>query len=258
MSEDILVERDGAVTTITLNRPQSRNAINLGMYKEIPKIAASVDADPAVKVVVLRGAGTKAFAAGADIHEFEEVRGDAESARSYNEYVAAAEHALEGIAKPTIAMVHGFCIGGGCGLALTCDFRFGDTNARFGITPAKLGLVYSLESTKRLVDLVGPAQAKWILFSGLHIDADRALRVGLVEAVHDPDTLESATTEFAATLVSRAQFSVRSTKEIIRRITAGQAEEDDHTRHLRNSSFDTADYAEGVRAFMEKRAPRFA
>lgn len=257
MAEDLLVQRDGAVATVTLNRPQSRNAINLGTYQEIPKVAKSVDADPAIKVVVLRGAGTKAFAAGADIHEFEEVRGDAESARAYNEYVAAAEHALEGISKPTIAMVHGFCIGGGCGLALTCDFRFSDTNARFGITPAKLGLVYSLESTKRLVDLVGQAQAKWILFSGLHIDADRALRVGLVEAVYAPDALETATAEFAATLASRAQYSVRSTKEIIRRITAGQVEEDDHTRHLRNSSFDTADYAEGVRAFVEKRAPQF-
>lgn len=258
MADDILLSYDGAVATVTLNRPASRNAINLGMYRELPKVAAAVDADPAIKVVVLRGAGTKAFAAGADIHEFQEVRGDADSARSYNDYVAAAEHALESIAKPTIAMVHGFCIGGGCGLALACDLRFSDTNGRFAITPAKLGLVYSLESTKRLVDLVGPAQAKWILFSGLHLDAERALGVGLVESVHSPEELEAATTDFAATLASRAQYSVRATKEIVRRITAGQVSEDDHTRDLRNSSFDTADYAEGVRAFVEKRPPRFA
>ncbi|WP_449353801.1 enoyl-CoA hydratase-related protein [Allosalinactinospora lopnorensis] len=230
----------------------------MGMYRELPKLVESVDSDPNVKVLVVRGAGTKAFASGADIHEFREVRGDAESARSYNEHVAAAEHALERMTKPSIAMVHGYCIGGGCGLALACDLRLSDYEGRFGITPAKLGLVYSLESTKRLVDLVGPAQAKWILFSGLRVDAERALRIGLVDSLHTSEELESATSEFASTLASRAQFSVTATKEIVRRISAGQAEDDRETTQLRNSSFDTDDYAEGVRAFLEKRAPKFA
>ncbi|RNL86073.1 enoyl-CoA hydratase/isomerase family protein [Halostreptopolyspora alba] len=258
MSEDLRIDREGAVATLTINRPDSRNAISLGMYQELPTLVKSVDEDPNVKVLVVRGAGTKAFAAGADIGEFAEVRGDAESARSYNEHVAAAEHALEGMTKPSIAMVHGFCIGGGCGLALACDLRLSDHKGRFGITPAKLGLVYSLESTKRLVDLVGPAQAKWILFSGMHVDAERALRIGLVDSLHDPDELESATIEFAHTIASRAQYSVRATKEIVRRISAGQTEDDEATTDLRNSSFDTEDYAEGVRAFLEKRSPNFA
>ncbi|PSK91836.1 enoyl-CoA hydratase/carnithine racemase [Murinocardiopsis flavida] len=257
MSDDLHVERSGAVVTLTLNRPESRNAIRLSMYRELPSLLAGIDADPTVKVLVVRGAGTRSFAAGADITEFRDVRADAESARSYNEQVAAAERALDGMGKPTIAMVHGYCIGGGCGLALACDLRFSDTGARFAITPAKLGLVYSLESTKRLVDLVGPAQAKWILFSGQQVDADRALATGLTDMVADTAELAEQTYAFAELVAARAQFSVRAAKDIVRRIVGGQTDDDEATTLLRNSSFDTEDYAEGVRAFLEKRPPRF-
>lgn len=257
MSDDLHVERSGPVATLTLNRPDSRNAIRLSMYRELPSLLSGIDADPSVKVLVVRGAGTKSFAAGADISEFRDVRADAESARSYNEQVAAAERALDGMSKPTIAMVHGYCIGGGCGLALACDLRFGDTNARFAITPAKLGLVYSLESTKRLVDVVGPAQAKWILFSGQQLDAERALATGLADMVADPGELAERTYAFAELVGQRAQFSVRAAKDIVRRIVGGQVDDDEATAQLRNSSFDTEDYAEGVRAFLEKRPPRF-
>jgi enoyl-CoA hydratase/carnithine racemase len=257
MSDELRLERAGAVATLVLNRPDSHNAIKLGMYEELPALLEKVDADPAVKVLVLRGAGGKAFASGADISEFKEVRGDAASARVYNERVAAAERALEGLRKPTIAMIHGYCIGGGCGLALACDLRFADDRAKLAITPAKLGLVYSLESTKRLVDLVGPSRAKWMLTSGLQLDAALALRVGLVDEVYPAGELETRTVEFAELLTTRAQFSVRATKEMIRRIVAGQTEEDEASLELRNSSFDTPDYAEGVRAFLEKRKPHF-
>jgi enoyl-CoA hydratase/carnithine racemase len=259
--DDLLVERsgaDGAVATLVLNRPESRNAIRLGMYEALPGLIAEIEADRSVKVLVVRGAGAKAFASGADISEFREVRADAESARAYNERVAAAERALEGLSKPTIAMIHGYCIGGGCGLALSCDLRFADERARFGITPAKLGLVYSLESTKRLVDIAGPAQAKWILMSGQQIDAARARELRLADAVMPAEDLEKHTYEFAELLCERAQYSVRATKTIVGRILAGQVEDDDETRKLRNSSFDTDDYAEGVRAFLEKRPPRFS
>ena len=153
MTEAILVERDAdalGIATVILNKPDSHNAISLEMYRRIPQVFAELDADPAIKVIVVRGAGTRSFASGADITEFEQVRGNGASAKAYNEQVAAAEHAVEGATKPTIAMVHGYCIGGGCGLALACDIRFADERSRFGITPAKLGLVYSLESTKRL------------------------------------------------------------------------------------------------------------
>jgi enoyl-CoA hydratase/carnithine racemase len=256
-TEDLVVERSGAVATLVLNRPDSHNAVRLGMYEALPDLLAEVDGDQAVKVLVVRGAGQKAFASGADISEFREVRANAETARAYNERVAAAELALEGMSKPTIAMVHGYCIGGGCGLALACDLRFVDERARFGITPAKLGLVYSLDSTKRLVDVVGPSRAKWILMSGQLVNADRAHQIGLADEVVPTDDLEKLTYEFAELLCTRAQFSIRVTKQIVTRILAGQTEDDEATRDLRNSSFDTDDYAEGVRAFLEKRPPTF-
>lgn len=259
-SPDLLVERtgpDGAIATVVLNRPDSHNAINLGMYEALPGVLREIDQDPSVKVVVVRGAGRKAFASGADISEFREVRANAQTAKAYNERVAAAELALEGMTKPTIAMVHGYCIGGGCGLALACDLRFADERASFAITPAKLGLVYSLDSTKRLVDVVGPAKAKWILMSGQRVNADRACQIGLADERVPTDDLEKITYEFAELLCTRAQFSIRATKQIVKRILAGQTQDDDESRELRNSSFDTDDYAEGVRAFLEKRRPHF-
>jgi enoyl-CoA hydratase/carnithine racemase len=256
-TEDLVVERSGAIATLMLNRPDSHNAVRLGMYEALPDLLRDVDQDSDVKVLVVRGAGQKAFASGADISEFREVRANAETARAYNERVAAAERALEGLSKPTIAMVHGYCIGGGCGLALACDLRFADERASFGITPAKLGLVYSLDSTKRLVDVVGPSRAKWILMSGQRVDAERAHQIGLADEVVPTDDLEKLTYEFAELLCTRAQFSLRATKQIVTRILSGQTEDDEATRDLRNSSFDTDDYAEGVRAFLEKRPPTF-
>lgn len=257
MSDDLLVERRDAVATVLLNRPQSHNAINIGMYREIPDLLRSLDEDESVKVVVLRGAGERSFASGADISEFERERGDAERAKSYNSKVAAAERSIEGMRKPTIAMIHGYCIGGGAGLALSCDIRFADTRAKFAITPAKLGLVYSLESTKRVVDLAGPSRAKWILMSGLQIPAERALQLGLVDELTEPESLEKLTYEFAETVTTRAQYSVRSGKEMVRRVVMGQVRDDEETLHIRSSSFDTEDFAEGVRSFLEKRPPRF-
>lgn len=257
MSDDLIVERQGAVATLVLNRPKSHNAITIGMYSELPEIVSALDDDPAVKVIVVRGAGEKSFASGADISEFERERGNAKSAKNYNERVAEAEHALEGLKKPTIAMIHGYCIGGGAGLALACDIRFADTKGRFAITPGKLGLVYSLESTKRVTDLVGPARAKWILMSGLQIPAERALSLGLFDELSAPEELEQFTYDFAETITTRAQFSVRAGKEMVRRVVSGQVADDEETIDLRNSSFDTEDFSEGVAAFLAKRPPNF-
>ena len=257
MSDHLVVERQGEVATVVLNKLKSHNAISIDMYRDLPGLLSELDADRAVKVVVVRGAGEKAFASGADISEFEQERGNAEAARNYNEHVAAAERALEGMAKPTIAMIHGYCIGGGAGLALACDIRFADDRARFAITPSKLGLVYSLESTKRVVDLVGPSRAKWILMSGQQIGAERALQLGLFDELTAPEELEAYTYELAALVTTRAQLSVRSGKAIVRRVVGGQVTDDDQTTNLRSSSFDTDDYAEGVRSFLEKRSPRF-
>ena len=222
MSDHLVVERRDAIATLILNRPESHNAINVGMYRDLPDVVRDLDADPSVKVIVLRGAGERSFASGADISEFEQERSDAVKAKAYNEKVAAAEHAIEGVTKPTIAMIHGYCIGGGAGLALSCDIRFADTKAKFAITPAKLGLVYSLESSKRMVDLVGPARAKWVLMSGLQIPAARAYELGLFDEVTEPDELEKLTYDFAETVTTRAQFSVRAGKAMVNRVVAGQ------------------------------------
>lgn len=257
MSDDLLLESADGVATLTINREDVRNAISFEMYQRLPGLLAQVEADDSVKVLVVRGAGQRAFAAGADISEFQTVRADGAGARIYNAAVAEAEHAISDLTKTTIAMVHGFCIGGGCGLALACDMRLADTASKFGITPARLGLVYSLESTKRLVDVVGPGEARYILCSGRQVDAERALRTGLVNEIHSPEDLPSATYGLAAEICQRAPISVRRTKEIVRLILDGQAHDDDHTRDLRNGSFDSADYAEGVKAFLEKRPPQF-
>jgi enoyl-CoA hydratase/carnithine racemase len=251
------IARDTAVATLVIDRPERRNAISLEMYEALPGLLAELDADPAVKVVVIRGAGRDAFAAGADISEFQTLRASADGARRYNASVLAAEHALAGLSKPTIAMVHGHCVGGGAGLAVACDLRFADDRARLAIPPAKLGLVYGFDSTRRLVALVGPARAKLILMSGDAIDARRAQALGLIDVLAAPDDLAAVTYEFAERLCTRAQFSVRAVKQIVGRIVAGQTEEDDAVRELRSASFDTEDYAEGVRAFLEKRPPAF-
>ncbi|PKH42107.1 Enoyl-CoA hydratase/carnithine racemase [Nocardioides alpinus] len=257
MSDHLVVERRDAVATVILNRPDSHNAINVAMYGDLPDVVRALDADPTVKVIVMRGAGTRSFASGADISEFEAERSDAVKAKAYNEKVAAAEHAIEELTKPSIAMIHGYCIGGGAGLALACDIRFADRAAKFAITPAKLGLVYSLESSKRMVDLVGPSRTKWILYSGLQVPAERAYELGLFDEVVDADDLEELTYGFADTVCSRAQFSVRAGKVMVDKVVAGQVRDDDATIDLRNSSFDTEDFTEGVQAFMAKRSPNF-
>lgn len=257
MSDHLVVERRDSIATLILNRPDSHNAINVQMYRDLPEIVRELDTDSSVKVIVVRGAGERSFASGADISEFEQERSDAVKAKAYNEKVAAAEHAIEGLSKPTIAMIHGYCIGGGAGLALSCDIRFADDKAKFAITPAKLGLVYSLESTKRMVDLVGPSRAKWVLMGGLQIPAARAYELGLFDEVTAPEELERLAYDFAETVTTRAQFSVRAGKEMVKKVVAGQVADDDATTELRNSSFDTEDFTEGVRAFLEKRSPKF-
>ena len=257
MTDDLTLTRDGDLAWLVLNRPERRNAISHEMWLALPDLFAEVEQDPEVKVLILRGADERAFSAGADISEFQTLRSTPEGAGRYNEGTEAAEVALASLSKPTIAMVQGPCIGGGCGLAIGCDLRIADTSARFGITPAKLGLVYSLPATKALVDLVGPAQAKYILFSGRQIPADRALQIGLATEVVSPEEILDHTVELATEIASRAQFSVRSTKRIVRLIQDGAAGDTDESRALRQDSFATEDYREGVAAFLDKRAPRF-
>ncbi|NEU31435.1 enoyl-CoA hydratase [bacterium LRH843] len=255
--KDLLLVKQGEIATIYFNRPEKRNALTHEMWKEIPKLVEDVENDRAIKVLIIRGIDETSFAAGADISEFQTLRADATGAKIYNDATHVAERALATMTKPSIAMVQSYCIGGGLEIALACDFRFADTNSKFGITPAKLGLVYGLTATKQLVDLVGPAQAKYVLLSGKILDIDHAQRVGLVDEVHAPEEIVEKTYEFARGLCEKAQFTVRSMKEIVGMITSGQADENDRSQYLRTVCFDTDDYKEGVQAFLEKRKPNF-
>ncbi|MCW2599404.1 MAG: Enoyl-CoA hydratase/isomerase [Frankiales bacterium] len=251
----LVVTREDGVTTVTLNRPERHNAINLAMWEAFGRLMPALADDPAVEVVVFRGPSGGPFSAGADISEFTTLRKTPEDAQRYGDAVASGEGAILRFPKPTIALVEGFAIGGGSQVALACDLRVCEPGARFGITPAKLGIVYGLQSTARLVDVVGPAWASYILFTGELVDAATALRIGLVHEVRDD--VEARTAELAATLTGRAQVSLLGAKALIGKVTAGIREEDDEVRKHYHDSLHSPEYAEGVAAFLAKRAPDF-
>ncbi|MEU5694983.1 enoyl-CoA hydratase-related protein [Actinosynnema sp. NPDC020468] len=253
MDEHLTLTTAGAVATLTIDRPAKRNAMSYAMWSALPGLLARVAADDAVRVLVVRGG--EHFSAGADIGEFTTLRAGAEGAARYGEAVHAGERAIADLGKPTIAAVTGFCVGGGCEIALACDLRIAAADARFGITPAKLGIVYNFSSTRRLVDAVGPAWAKQILFGAELIDAATALRIGLVNEVHE--SVDARVAELAGVIASRAVVSVRGAKHIVERIGDGLADEDDAVRAWYDEAVHSAEYAEGVRAFLEKRPPRF-
>ncbi|MCU1587855.1 MAG: enoyl-CoA hydratase [Frankiales bacterium] len=251
----IEVTRADGIATVRLNRPDKHNAVNLAMWQAFAELMPSLAEDPAVEVVVLRGSPGGPFSAGADVEEFSTLRSTPETAQVYGEAVAAGEAAIAGFPKPTLAVVEGFAIGGGTQLALACDLRLCAPGSRFGITPAKLGIVYGLASTARLVDVVGPAWASWILFTGDLVDAPTALRIGLVHEVCDD--IEARAAELTASLTSRAQVSLLGAKELIAKVTAGVRAEDDEVRGHYHDSLHSPEYAEGVAAFLAKRAPDF-
>lgn len=255
MTDHLLVTVDAGVATVQLNRPDKHNAINLAMWEQLGELMPAFAADEAVEVVVLRGPAGGPFSAGADISEFQTLRSTPESAERYGEAVTSGERAILACPKPTIAMVEGFAIGGGSQVALACDLRVCEPGARFGITPAKLGIVYALQSTARLVDVVGPAWASWILMTGDLVDAQTALRIGLVHEV--TADLEARTAALAATLASRAQVSLVGAKALIAKAAAGVREEDDEVHRHYHDSLHSAEYREGVAAFLAKRAPDF-
>jgi enoyl-CoA hydratase/carnithine racemase len=246
---------EGPLARLLIDRAAKRNSITHAMWEQIPDLLAQAMADPDVQVLILQAAEPGAFSAGADIDEF----GAHAQNRAWREAnraaIRRAQHELARAEKPTIALVEGACVGGGCGLAIACDLRVAAPGARFGITPARLGLVYSLHDTKLLVDLVGPAQAKRILFTGNLLDAAEAARIGLVDILAD-DTA-AATQDLAGAIAAASPHSVRASKKMIRRILDGQAEDDAGTIAAFNGAFDGEDHLEGVAAFQGKRPPQF-
>ncbi|MDQ0338193.1 enoyl-CoA hydratase/carnithine racemase [Caldalkalibacillus uzonensis] len=254
---DVFYEKKEGIATLYFNRPEKRNAFYLGMWNMIGDALEELQEDREVKVLIIRGVDETAFAAGADISEFKTVRYTAEGAKTYNDSVLAVEEKLIHFPKPTIAMIQKYCVGGGLELALACDMRFSSETGLFGITPAKLGIVYNLSPTKNLVDLVGPARAKDILFSGRLLDAKEAYEYGLVERVYADDEIVEKTYEYAKTLTERAQRSIKGSKRIIHEILNGAQDESPEIAQMILDSFESDDYKEGVRAFLEKRKPNF-
>jgi enoyl-CoA hydratase/carnithine racemase len=257
-AEPLVLTSDGPVVTLTLNRPRRLNAVSYAMFAGLPGVLAEAAARPGMRVLVLRGAGTRAFSAGADISEFATMRTTPEQAARYDDAILAAEEALADFPAPTIAAVHGDCYGGGCGLAVCCDLRFAAAGARFAITPAKLGLVYPLRGTKRLVDLVGPSRTKIILMAGADYTAAKAQAFGLVDEVFaDPAALDEGVRAFTGLLAARSGVTQRAVKQVVGRITDGVTHDDAAHADLRDAALSSPDYAEGVRAFLERRPPVF-
>lgn len=245
------LETDGAVAHLVIDRAAKRNAFTQAMWDALPGLIDQAMADDAVRVLVMRAAAPGAFSAGADIAEFGAAAADPAWRAANQAAIARAQTTLSRAAKPTIAFVAGDCVGGGCGLAIACDLRVVTPVARFGITPAKLGLVYSLHDTKLLVDLIGPAQAKRILFTAQLIDAAEALRIGLIDMIADDAG------ELAGTIAANSLHTARQAKAMVRRILDGQAHDDDVTRALFADAFTLPDFTEGMDAFLAKRKPVF-
>lgn len=255
---DVLVEAAGAIATVVFNRPRMRNAISLAMWSEIARVTEGLAKDDSVRAIVYRGAGRDAFASGADISEFKEHRKDTETALRYNEQTAAAYHGIRDCPKPTVAMIFGFCMGGAMAVAMACDLRFAAEGSRFGIPAAKLNIVYPPDSVGQLVDLVGPASAKDILFSARAVGDREALAMGLVQRLVPPGELEALTYDYLRQVCENAPLSVRGSKQTIQDYLQGLTDERrQRLRALALEAFESEDYKEGTRAFLEKRAPRF-
>ena len=239
------------VARLLIDRPLKANAMTTAMFEQLPQLVAEAVAQPQVRVIVLQSARPKLFCAGADIGELSRNAGDPEWRQANQAAINRAQFELARADKPVVAFIDGDCIGGGCGMALACDIRVATPRARFGITPAKLGLVYPLHDTKLLVDLVGPGQAKRLLFTGGLIDAGEALCIGLIDTIaDDPNALVEA-------IASASPHSIRTTKTIVRRILDGQAHDDAATLAMFADAFATLDFKEGVAAFLGKRAAQF-
>lgn len=256
-SEQLYLQRAGEIARLVIDRPKKRNALSLAMWRAIPVLIDEVVADASVKVLVIQGVDETAFAAGADIDEIADHSTSEELAWAFMDAVHAAESAIGRCGKPVIAMIRGDCIGGGVEIALACDIRFAQSGSRFGIPPAKLGLVYSLASTARLVQLVGPGLARDFLFSGRLFDSAEARSARLIDREFSSEEIVAATQAYAETLCRRSQWSIRAAKAIVHAALVGATEEDDEIRRLRAGSFLGPDLQEGVRAFQEARPANF-
>jgi enoyl-CoA hydratase len=254
---DLRLEIEGAIAWIVASNPERMNAFTAGMWAKIPAHVAAAEADPAVRVIILRGEGTRAFSAGADISEFETARSGA-AAADYDRLNHEAFSALLAAQKPVIAMVHGFCLGGGLGIAACADLRLADPKAQFAIPAAKLGLGYNPRWVPPLLALAAPAFIKEMIFTGRRFSAAEALRIGLVNEVVETENLEVAVRTLANDIAANAPLTVRAAKLTIDELVRRPEHPDTAALDAAvKACFESADYAEGRRAFLEKRKPVF-
>ena len=249
---------EGGIGWVTFNHPERRNAVSLEMWQALAEIMEAFEADDAVRVVVLSGAGGKAFVSGADISEFETQRASNEQRESYGQVSGRGFAALGRCSKPVIAMIRGYCIGGGLVLALAADLRFATAGSKFGVPAAKLGLGYDYPGVAALARLVGPARTADILYSARHLMADEALRYGLIDFAVEDGELESRVSEYALSITRNAPLTIRAVKASLHAYARYTQRSDlDKVEALVKQCYDSEDYREGRRAFMEKRTPNF-
>ncbi len=257
-TDRMIASVENGVGWMTFNQPEKRNAVSYDMWTAIPEIISNFAADPAVRVVVMTGAGDKAFVSGADISEFEEKRNTPEQVEVYEQATAAANGALRELQKPLIAMIRGYCVGGGLAIALTADLRIAAEDAQFAVPAAKLGLGYGYGGIKELMHLVGPSYAKEIFFTARRFDAEEAIRMGLVNRVVPVNDLASETATYAEIIAGNAPLTVKAAKAAVNEGTKDPSERNlDAVDAMVKACFDSEDYIEGRRAFMEKRKPNF-
>lgn len=257
MTEALQLEIDGSVARIAIDRPDKRNAIDQAMWEAFPRLVEQAVARRTVRILVIHSAAPAMFSAGADIGEFSRLSGDPAWQAGNRQALRAAQIAISRAPIPTLAIVDGDCIGAGCGVALACDMRIASSRARFGITPAKLGLVYPLHDIKLLIDLVGPGQAKRMLYTGELLSADEALLIGLVEICTTVEALAREADLLISRIVENAPSSTAHLKGFVRRILDGATDDDAETAAIFDAAFAGPAFAEGLAAFAARRKPSF-
>ena len=256
--EKMIAEKTGPVGWVIFNNVERHNALSLDMWEALPRILDQFEADAKIRVIVLKGAGEKSFISGADISEFDKKRASAEAVAQYDKIAHEASERLIHAVKPTIAMIRGYCIGGGLGVALSCDIRIASIGSRFAIPAAKLGLGYRVSSLQPLVALIGPAFAKEIIITARQFDCTEALAMGLINRAVDVQELESYTADYCARIAANAPLTMLAAKRTVDEISRAPSDLNrELCERLVDECFSSADYVEGRRAFMDKRKPRF-
>lgn len=259
MPDRMLAEKEGAIGWMTFDHPERRNAVTPSMWLQLGEILEDFTKDDTIRVVVLKGAGDKAFVSGADISKFGEQRRNAAEVAASNRLTDAARQALATFAKPTVAMIQGFCLGGGLAIALMCDMRFASEDSTFGIPAARLGVGYAPQSVALLQALVGPAYTREILFTGRRFTGEDAMRMGLLNRLLPVAELEPYVRDYATTISTNAPLSIQAAKLASTELLKAATDRDlSVVDRAVEACFDSADYREGRTAFMEKRPPVFS